>query len=63
MLENLRKIMLENFEVSIGMLMYKSILMNLEVLPIFISSPPNLTLKIPKIAMKNFLVPSWGRKS
>ena len=36
------------------MLMYKSILMNLEVFPIFIFSPPNLTLKIPKIAMKNF---------
>ena len=36
------------------MLMYKSILMNLEVFPIFIFSPPNLTLKIPKIAMKKF---------
>ena len=38
----------------IGMLMYKSILMNLEVFQNFISSPPNLTPKIPKIAMKNF---------
>ena len=30
----------------IGMAMYKSILMYLEVFPIFISSPPNLILKI-----------------
>ena len=36
----------------IGMAMYKSILMYLEVFPIFISSPPNLILKIPKIASK-----------
>ena len=35
--------------------MYKSILMNLEDFPIFISSSPNLILKIPKItSKKNF---------
>ena len=36
--------------------MYNSILMNLEVFPIFISSPHNLTLKIPKMVSKIFLV-------
>ena len=34
--------------------MYKSILMILEVFPIFISYPPNSTLEIPKIALKKF---------
>ena len=38
----------------IGLPMYKSILMILEVFPIFISYPPNSTLEIPKIALKNF---------
>ena len=33
--------------------MYKSILMNLEIFPIFISSPPNLILKIPKIRVES----------
>lgn len=47
----------------LGIVMHKSILLNLEFLPIFISSPLNLTLKIPKIASKFFLVPSSARKS
>jgi len=34
--------------------MYKSILMNLDVFPIFIFSSPNLILKILKIVSKNF---------
>ena len=38
--------------------MYKSILRNLEVFPIFKSSPPNLILKIPIIASKK----SFGGK-
>ena len=38
----------------IGLPMYKSILMILEVFPIFISYPPNSTLEIPKIALKKF---------
>ena len=37
--------------------MYKLILMNLEVFPVFISSPPNSTLKISKIASKIFWCP------
>ena len=37
----------------LGLPMYRSILKNLEVYPIFISGSPNLTLKIPKIASKN----------
>ena len=42
----------EEDESYLGLPMYKSILMNLEVFPIFISGPPNLILKIPKIASK-----------
>ena len=36
----------------LGMDMYKSIFMNLEIFLIFICDPPNSTLKIPKIASK-----------
>ena len=37
----------------LGIVMYKLILMNLEIFPIFISSPPNLILKIPKIRVES----------
>ena len=46
----------------VGLPMYKSILMNLKVFPIFISSPANLILKIPKIASKNiFSALLWSK--
>ena len=39
--------------ICLGLPMYKPVLMKLEVFPIFISSPLNLTLEIPKITLPN----------
>ena len=41
------------FGICLGLPMYKSILKNLDGFPIFISSPPNLILKIPKIRVES----------
>ena len=54
---------LECKDIYLGLVMYRSILMNMEVFQTLISNPLNSTLQIPKILLKIFVVPSSSQKS